>query len=252
MARRALGASSASSRSGPGKIDGGVPVIAHAEPDEVGRPRQVLQPRVGRIPGKPVIRDLGRDRDYSRADREGTPCAISRTFESSLSIGTSRSSVGMTVTRFHGSFCAASLGKTAGPVRPPGIAISDALRASTALSMMNRHRRQRRRQARPGNHSPTIPLRSCESLLNLSRRRLRVSEPSCNRLSAAIERGTEAKPVVSQVAHRIVNRCDPRPAVDGAFADVTARVHPRRRNTVAPLGHWSIVARGNRGRSAPA
>ena len=32
------------------------------------------------------------------------------------STGTSRSSVGMTVTRFHGSFCAASLGKIAGPV----------------------------------------------------------------------------------------------------------------------------------------
>ena len=42
----------------------------------------------------------------------------------------------MIVTRFHGSFCAASLGKTAGPVFRPGTAISDALRASTALSMM--------------------------------------------------------------------------------------------------------------------
>ena len=73
----------------------------------------------------------------TRAPSGRNALAISRTLRQFVSIGTSRSSVGMIVTFFHGSFCAASLGKTAGPVFPPGTAISDASRASTALSMMN-------------------------------------------------------------------------------------------------------------------
>ena len=77
------------------------------------------------------------DGDYTLDALSEDVLAISRTFERSLSTGASRSSVGMTTTFFHGSFCPASFGKTAGPVLPPGTAISDALRASTALSMMN-------------------------------------------------------------------------------------------------------------------
>jgi len=46
-------------------------------------------------------------------------------------------------------------------------------------------------------------------------------------LPGAIDRGPEAKPVVGEVAHRRINRRHTGAAIDGAFADIAARVHPQ-------------------------
>ena len=55
---------------GPLEDRRGMPVRAHAEPHQIGRPRQVLEPRIGRIAGELVVGDLGRDRDHPRAGRQ--------------------------------------------------------------------------------------------------------------------------------------------------------------------------------------
>ena len=47
-----------------------MPVLAHAEPHEIRRPRQVLQPCVGRIARQPVVGDIGGDRDHARSHRQ--------------------------------------------------------------------------------------------------------------------------------------------------------------------------------------
>ncbi len=52
---------------GPGKDRGGVAVLAHPQPDEIGRPRQILQPRISRAAGQLVIVDPGRDREHPSA-----------------------------------------------------------------------------------------------------------------------------------------------------------------------------------------
>ncbi len=44
-----------------------VTVFAHAQPDKVGRPGQILQARIRRIAGKLVVRNFGSDRDDARA-----------------------------------------------------------------------------------------------------------------------------------------------------------------------------------------
>ena len=55
---------------GAGKERGGVPVRAYAQPDEIGRPGQILQARIGRIPGEPIVRNVGGDRDHARPRRQ--------------------------------------------------------------------------------------------------------------------------------------------------------------------------------------
>ena len=210
---------------GSGEDRSGMPVLAHAEPDEVGRPRQILQPGIGRI-----ARQLDSPRFRSRSERrarrsEGTLLAIARTFDCArLSIGTRRSSVGMIVTRFHGSFCAASFGKIAGPVFPPGTAISDAFArldravddepdvAGNGIGKL-----VQRIIFPPFRFDHVVPF-------GLSRRSLRVSEPSCNRLSASVQRRSKAQPVVHDVAHHRVDRRDPGSAKDIAFADIALRI----------------------------
>src|SRR5206468_12979581 len=58
----------------------------------------------------------------------------------------------------------------------------------------------------------------------LARRWLRVSEPSCNRLSAAVERWAEPEPVMRDVAQCAVDLRDPASAVDHAFGDIAASI----------------------------
>ena len=117
---------------GAGEDRRGVPVLAHAEPDEVGRPVQVLQPGVGGIARQPVVGDVGGDRDHPRPEREERSWRCARTLLRSSSIGTSRSSVGMMVTFFHCSLRLASLAD-----RPRGLA------AGTARSAPRPGRRAR-------------------------------------------------------------------------------------------------------------
>ena len=121
---------------GAGEDRRGVAVAAHAEPDQVRRPRQVLQPRVGGIAGELGVL-MSAAIGTTRAPSGRKVLAMPRMLLRSSSIGTSRSSVGMMVSFFHGSDCLASFGKIAGPVEPPGTAISEEPRASIALSMMN-------------------------------------------------------------------------------------------------------------------
>src|SRR5574338_1493802 len=132
----------------------------------------------------------------------------------------------MIVTFFHGSRWLASLPKIAGPVFPPGTAISDASRASTALSMMNPTSPATASASSSresySHHSASIMGAPRES----PRRWLRVSEPSCNRLSRPIHRGPEAKPVVGEVADRRIDGGDAGAPVDDALADEPARVDP--------------------------
>jgi hypothetical protein len=53
---------------------------------------------------------------------------------------------------------------------------------------------------------------------------LRVSEPTCNCFTVSIERRPEAKAIVSEVADYRIDRRNSRAAVNGTFADKTARI----------------------------
>src|SRR5437763_1482217 len=82
----------------------------------------------------------------------------------------------------------------------------------------------------------------------LSRRSLRVSEPSCNRLSTSVEGGPKAKPLVRQVAHSGIDRPVASAAIDGALCDSAACIDPEphehrraRRPAVEKLA-WNIAA----------
>src|SRR5947209_9597478 len=108
------------------------------------------------------------------------------------------------------------------------MAISDALRASTALSMMKPTWPE---TASPGSpresYSPHSASFMCCALRWSSRRWLRVSEPSCNRLSQAVGGGTESQPLVSEVAQRGVDCRDSSAAIDRTFADIALSVDPQ-------------------------
>ena len=119
---------------GAGEDRRGVPVVAHAEPDQIGRPGQVLEPGVGRIAGHLVVRDLAGDRHDPRPGRQeglGDPADVA----SRHCPRTSRSSVGMIVTRFHGSFGLPASRRSLGRV-PAGESDQRRPARSTALSMM--------------------------------------------------------------------------------------------------------------------
>ena len=200
---------------GAGEDRRGMPVLAHAEPHQVGRPRQVLQPRVGGVAGQPVIGDLGRDREHPRADAAGTPGRWRGRCCSSLSIGTSRSSVGMIVTRFHGRSARGELGdRSASGVVPPGSAISARVaRVDRAFDDEADVAGDRVGQLLERCHIPTIRLRSSLDAPSLAYRggRLRdirtiLQPPGRYRLSA----GRIAEPLVRQAAELGIDRADRR------------------------------------------
>ena len=105
---RALGALSASSRSGPAKIEAVWPSLPTPSQTRSGGELRSCKLGVGRIAGQLIVGNVAGDREDPRAAGRKA-WAMARTFECSSVIGTSRSSLGMIVTFFQLSLASASL-----------------------------------------------------------------------------------------------------------------------------------------------
>ena len=144
--------------------------------------------------------------------------------ERSLSTATSRSSVGMTVDLLPRQLLLRELAEDRGPVFPPGIAISDASRASTALSMMNPTSPATASASSSSDHIPTIRLRSCYPLLGYRGARCAYPNHPATACPVRSSAGRKRSRSWARLQTSGIDRRDAAAAVDRAFADVAARI----------------------------